>query len=453
MAVSEAIATKKQGLVTKKKKIFDEIGAFVSMMEEMGTDNSTNLYPSINNKEDAIAFMIDLLKTITGSDALQKAVGDLMTKFADNVEPELKTGLKKQAVPSTSDDPLPTAMTTNGITFPVSGKKGIDLSGQYSGKNPYSAVALLTNDVSTKSFDTAIRNAIATPDTEIPFGNNNLLTIKYNEVDDTATFKPKTGIKVGEFLLYFIDSLVIIDKKVFTASIMNSLYGTTSANQGKTQQQIENELIANVLIEKTIDQNPDVSILSTDMFSISEKANNMMNGVALLDVGCGILEASLSVDDLTDLANNVSGSTDAFAVANYFLTTFDKSLATTQNTAVAENNKGAINDGFFTRLIKAIQIALAASVTITPQIRTLMGFINFLTNGSSELGTIEEDFKKYKIFLTCLINEAKKLINEFIFNMVKTALVRLLLPIGKKILREKINYYIGIIRSLIPIKT
>ena len=41
------------------------------------------------------------------------------------------------------------------------------------------------------------------------------------------------------------------------------------------------------------------------------------------------------------------------------------------------------------------------------------------------------------------------IINEFLFNEIKKALVDLVVPIGKKIAMEKINNYITILKSLV----
>ena len=45
-----------------------------------------------------------------------------------------------------------------------------------------------------------------------------------------------------------------------------------------------------------------------------------------------------------------------------------------------------------------------------------------------------------------------RLINEFIFNLIKKFLVALLKPLILKIIKEKINQFTDIIKSLIPAK-
>ena len=436
------------GLVDDKKSIFAEIGAYVSMIEQQDLSDPTNLFPSINNKKDAIAFMLDLLKTTEGADALRNTTGEVMTKFVTKVEPSLKKTLKKQTTQSNASDPLPTGITKHGITVPVA---KLDIYGKYK-NSPISSVGNVTYDTSKPSFDVAAYNAISNPGTEVTFGN---VTIEYDEDDDTFTIKPvvTTSTNIGSFFNDFIDALVIISVKEFTTAVMNALYGTIIANQNRTKQQIEDEVKATVFIEKMINETPDIALLPNDMFFISNKVDNLMNGISMLDVGCGVLQASLPLSGLTDAVQNLSGNTNPFEVTNQYIKTFDQSLATTQNTEVANNNRQAILDGFFTRLLNEIQNQLVGSVTTTPQIRAIIALSSAFTLGYPDLGTIEEYFKKYRTFIMCLLNQSKAELNKFIFDLVKKALIVLVLPAAKKILKEKINQYIGIIRSLIGTKT
>jgi hypothetical protein len=389
--------------------------------------------------------MLDLLKVTQGADALRNTTGDVMTKFINKVEPDLKKAVKKQSIQSNASEPIPPAIASNGVTVEAS---KIDLYGKYY-NSPIDPIGNVTYDMSNPNFDVAAFNAISNPGTEVTYSN---ITIKYNDVDDTFTFKPiSSSGTIGDFLDILISSMVIISVKVFTTAVMNALYGTITANQKRTKQQVEEEVKATVFIEKIINETPEIDLLPTDMFFISNKADNLMNGVSMLDVGCGILQASLPLSGLTDQIQNVSGNTNPFEVTNQYIKTFDQSLTSTQNTDVADTNRQAILDGFFTRLLNAIQAELAAATTTTPQIRALMALSSAFTTGIPNLGTVEEDFKRYRIFISCQVKEAKTQMNKFIFDLVKTALIALVLPLTKKILREKINQYIGIIRSLIGI--
>ena len=121
---------------------------------------------------------------------------------------------------------------------------------------------------------------------------------------------------------------------------------------------------------------------------------------------------------------------------------------------VANTNKETIKDGFFQKLIKLITQVLAEALTTNPQIRAILAIVSaFQNQGNVKIGQPKDDLKNFKVFLKCSANTAMRLINEFIFNLIKKFLVALLKPLILKIIKEKINQFTDIIKSLIPVKT
>jgi hypothetical protein len=57
--------------------------------------------------------------------------------------------------------------------------------------------------------------------------------------------------------------------------------------------------------------------------------------------------------------------------------------------------------------------------------------------------------KKQKNFVKCMSDSAVASLHEFIFNLVKTELIKLIVPVATIILREKIQAFINIIKSLV----
>jgi len=426
-----------------KKNIFTTIGAYTSLKQERNLPDTTNLFSSINNKKDVVPFLLDILKTVVGTDALKQLTGQLFTDFIDNVEPKIKAALNKQMIQYNAGDELPTCFIT-GILVPV---KDIDIFGKLK-TNPNSAEGSLLYG-STINFDKIAYQAILNAGTDTSYYN---LYINYNEATDSFIFKPKLDIvpnpTIGEWLGNFINDTVIINKKEFLSNVMNAIYGSITTNQNKTVEQIYNELQISKLIEQLIDDNDSFEITQNEFDALLQQAQALINGVIYYDMGCGVIGATLPLSGMTKLISEISGSTDSFVVGNAIEATINESTADVQETAA--ENKQTIKDGFFQRLIKIIQQMLAQLMTTSPQIRALLAIISaFENNGIVQIGNPKDDLKKFKIFLKCIIKEATKMINEFIFNLVITFLVALLAPIIKKIIREKINQYTDIIKSLI----
>jgi len=426
------------GLIDDKKNVFTTIGAYTSLIQNQNKTNTTNLFPSINNKKEIVPYLLDTLKVVVGSSALKDLTGKLFTEFIDDVEPKLKESLKKQFINSNSGNALP---SNTSVSAPV---KKIDLFGKFK-SNPNSKGGSLLWDKSTPSFDNLAYQAIVNDGTDTDYNN---LTIRYNSNSDNYTFKPKSSSgTIGQWISDYIDNTTIINKKEFMTNVMDSVYGSVASTQGKTLEELIEELKIKKTLEQLIDDNDSFEISQNDLDALLQQAQALLNGVVYYDMGCGTIGASLSIDDMTNLISKISGSTDSFAVGNAVEATVDQS---TNGDTIATENKQTVKDGFFQRIIKVITLAITQAMTTSPQIRMLLIMMNFFQSGDPQVdNNSNNDLKNFKVFLKCIISEAMKMINEFIFNLVVSFLIAMLVPIIKKIIKEKVNQYIGIIKSLI----
>jgi len=437
------------GLVDDKADVFKSISSYVSMIQSVQATDTTNIFPSINNKSDIVPFLLDLIKTIAGSDALKEMTGELFTNFIDKIEPELKSALKKQVTQFNSNVEIPSYFksTGAGISVPMA---SIDIDGltkiprtSASGNVLYSDNAL---DFNNTLYDTVLNDG-----TEVNFGS--ALTMKYDSNTDKITFKQSAslGTDIGTWASTYINDLQIINKKEFMTTIMNKIYGTIAKAQGKTVQQTYDELVVDQLIDQLINDDDSFIISPEDNEALMAQAQNLINGVTYYDMGCGLVGATLPMSGLTSLISKISGATDSIFVSDALADTADSSIT---NPAVAAENKQTTRDGFFQKIIKLITQTLAKALTSSPQIRSLLGIISaFQNKGTAILNKAKDDMKKYKTLIQCNIKAAMKMINKFIFDTVKKYLVWFLVPIVKKIIKEKITQYSAVIKGLIPVKT
>jgi hypothetical protein len=433
------------GLIDQKKSIFTTIGSYNSMMQGGTMPQTTNLFSSINNKKDVVPLLLDIMKVVVGSDALQELTGQLFTKFIDNVQPTLKIAVKNQAVQSDSGAVIPNGFKNNGYNVKV---KDIDVYGLFKTNPSSTEGSMLYNSVPT-DFNSMAYQAIQNAGTSVSFGGT--LLMKYDSLTDTFNFKPDpafgTNPKTGDFLNGFVDKMQIIDKKTFTTNVMNQIYGTIAKAQGKSVEEIAEELQINKLLDQLINDNDSFIISPQDYEALLKQAQEIANGVVYYDMGCGVMDASLPLSGLSNLISSISGSTDPFFVGNQINNTISGS--TKNNPSTTEANKQTIKDGFFQKLIKLITSTLAQAVCTAPQIRTLLGIISgFQNQGNVQLGSPKDDLKKFKVYLKCIIKTAMSMINKFIFDLIVMLLNKLLLPVIKAIIAEKINQYVGALKSL-----
>lgn len=431
-----------------KKNIFTTIGSFTSVIQTINATDTTNLFPSINNKDDIVPFMLDTLKVVVGTDALQELTGLLFTKFIDGIEPKMKTALKKQVVQFNSSDNLPTQFTV-GAGYSIPMKDGIDVDGKLK-ISPTSEAGNLLYDNVNPNFDSILHDAIVSADTDKTFG---VLNMNYNSANDKVILKANitgTAPNIGNWANQYVDSLTIINRKEILSNVMNKMYGCITKDQNKTVEEVYQELIVDKLLEQLINGDDSFEILPEDSAALLIQAQDLVAGVINYDMGCGILVASLPLSGLTNLITNTTNSTDPFYVGNQINDTINAGIT---DQTIADENKETIKDGFFQKLIKFLTLALAKAISTAPQIRALLSIISaFTNNGIAKISKAKDDLKQFKTFIKCLINEAMKLINEFIFNLVVKYLVMLLKPVIQKIVKEKINQFKNIVKSLIPAK-
>jgi len=438
------------GLVDDKKNVFTEIGAYNSLREQQKLPDSTNAFTSVNNSNDISGYLVDLLKLINGSEAVKKSTGQMFTNVLQKIEPDLKTQLKKQAVTPSSNNKLPNDFKNGGYVIQLS---DIDTYGKYK-TNPNSNAGDLLYNKQNNDFDYNVHQAIANPNTDIIY--NNTMIINYNDNLDIINVKPTPSASsnnISNFLILFIDGLILFSIKELVAKILNNLFGTVTFQQNKTKSQLINEIKTDTLLQKVIDNNTDLTINNSELNDIENKADELNNGVSYNDVGCGILSLNLPFSGLTSAVSVISGSTDPTLISNTFDNTISSTINNNSNSDTTTNNQQTIKDGFFTRIIKLIILTVTQSVTSTPQIKLLQILISKLNNnGQSNInGNPENDIKNNSILINCISNTVKSAINKFLFDTIKKAMLALIIPAAKKIAMERINNYTGIIQSLLKI--
>lgn len=429
-------------IVNDKKSIITDISVLNSIGKTAKLPDSNFTFPSVNTKNEPIPFMLDLLTATIGSEALQRATGNIMTKFIRSIEPDLKTSLKKQSAAHNSDQTLPVGFNT-GYSAPV---KKIDLFNKLR-TDPNSSAGNLTYADDPNGFDKKAYQAILTPGSDVVFGN---LKMNYDDISDEMTFKPVSSSgTIGNFVSDYIDNLTIVNEKEFTTNVMEAIYGTASNATKKPNNFLVEEEKFRKLIEQLIDGSETAGISDSELEEIQKIAQDKLKGIVPVDVGCTIIDSSLSLEEIAALIAANSGSTDPIFVGNNYNKLMENSFG--KNPAqVNPQNKNAVRDGFFKRLIKTILNALVFALTSTPQIRVLMLLLNGFKNNDNVNfpASATDDINSQKNFVKCLSDSAGEMLNKFIFNLLKTELVKLIIPVARVLLKEKITAFIRIIQSL-----
>lgn len=429
-------------LADQKRSVFTTIGSYNSLMEQGEGILQTDLFSSINNKDDVVPFLLDVLKTVAGSEAVKETIGGMFGNLVDEVEPKLKTALKKQFIQSNADEVLPSSFMNNGITVPV---KDIDVGGKFK-VNPNSAEGNLIYGTPLNSFNgTAYDSILNAGD----FEEYNIMAIKYIEGSDSFQIKPAlTGtMKVGEYFTEFIDDTELVNKKELVSAVMDNFYGTLTKNQSKTEEQAYEELLVEAQLQQVINGDDSFEVSPEKYDELLAKARELVRGEVSYDLGCGLMPASLEFNDFDNLVKNISGATDPFYIGDQLGATIDESTTNTEDATT--ENKETIKDGFFQRIINIFTVKMLEAVTTAPQVRTMFGMMSSLqNNGTVLLGQASEDMENFKTCIKCMAKEIMRLIAEFIFAIAIAYLIKLLKPVITRVIKEKMVQHYEIIISL-----
>lgn len=435
------------GLIDDKKGIFTEVGAYISVQKNKKRTDNVNTFASVNSKKEPIPFMLDLITVTAGSEAVKGVFGKIMTKYVRTVTPSLKDELKKLNTLHNSNTPVSGTFTSTGFRTPA---KNIDVSGKFN-NDPSDDVGKLLYGDNTNGFDRKSYDAIANPNTDIPFGSN--MTIRYDETLDEFVYKGTNPSQTkGDFINNYIDTITLIDEKELNSKVLDSVYGNISSKSKDNTLNTVFELEKyNKSLDKLLAEEEDIDVLDSEIDEILKLAEQRFSGKIKLEIGCcDCVEGSLNLSDTEGLVGTVTGSSDPTLVGDTYEATIDQSITDPSQQELKNKNKKTIKDGFFKRLIDTIVKLIMESITSTPQIRALQLMVSgFKNNGSATLDSPTNELKKNRNNADCLAKTAKSTINKFIFDLVKKELVKLVAVVSVVILREKINQFLRVLKSLI----
>jgi len=425
-----------------KKSVFNTIGSYTSLNNQKEPALQNNTFSSINNKDDGSAFIMDVMKTVAGTAAIKLAIGQMFSGLIKEIEPKLKTTLKKQFTQSNASQEFSSDFKNNGVTTSV---KSIDSKNKLK-VNPNSASGNLIYGSTSNTFDSTAYDAIQNSGN---FESYNNMSIKYIENDDSFQIKPNINNQnVGEFFNGFIDDTEILNEKEIISSVMDGVYGTLASTEGKTTDQIYEELKLEQSLNQVLEGNDSFIISPEDNDNLLNRAKEISEGIINYDMGCGLMPSTLNFNDFDKLIKNISGSTDPYFIGDQLEKTIDESSSSPET---SNENKETIKDGFFQLLIKTFILKITEALTASPQVMALFAIMNALQGGGSLSNNAVDTVKSFKTVIKCLSKEIKTLIASFLFSLAVSFIIKLIEPVIKRIIKEKINQYIDLLKSLIPV--
>jgi len=418
-------------LIGRKKNIFTTISSIKSFNENDRKVRTNDSLSSLTNKKDSLSFLLDLISVLIGSGGFIKLIGGLFSNVFDEAQPLIRIQILNNLTTPLSNKLLSSTSFSSGITLPLS---YIDVFNKLK-IDPSSNIGNLMYGVD--SFDYKLYDAINNPNTDKTIGH---IIVNYSDSSDTLSIRAvNLNQTVFDFYEDYTDE-IIINKNDFITNVIDSIFGVKTSSQNKSLNQITKELILKSKIEK-INNEEEISISPSELENIENNSKQLKNGVSEIDLGCGVYKSSITIDNLSSLINNInSEDVDQNTISNEFSNLFDKSFN-------IENNPDAAKDNFSRKIISGFELELIKSFYLNPE-TLILNYINQMIVDGEINNNTENLIENNKQTIGCISGKTKEVINKFIFNLVKSELNSLIKPFVKMIIKEKINQYSGILRSL-----
>lgn len=471
--------------IKDKTDLFGEISATKALFDNFPELNkSVNSYESIKSKSgNLIPLFLDLLQELIGT-VIEEKFKDFLKK-SDKIENKLKDVIIKEVIKKAKNSDFKLSDIENPILN--TNIKNIDVDNTlkmdpntdvgkfYYGKAAPSAPAL-PNDpsvqVSVEPGGDFQKFLFETKQT----GSGNwkdILNVVWDEDNLKVNVDPQTLAEKSfeNFLRSFLDSVKILDLSKLVSDILDMTFGTVSSLTDAGADWLEDRMKLKSLCDKVIDaegksnNNVNPVMYDNSFFAFSQKekeairylTTNTTNGGNLADLGCGTASTNVGLDDFEkvfELLQNVKPS-----LVKETLTESVGGLVEKSASVVDEENKDTVKFNLFAQMWEYLTSVIVGQTfkpwnVIIQQIgesilntsgidpNTPIGAPGIdIDNSSLEKSGLEDYFIKFKSLNVCLIKEVQSIILEFLFDIVKAEIIKLVaIKVSQIIADQQKNY-------------
>lgn len=432
---------------SNKRDVLTTIGAYTSLARERGLPIGNDTFSSLNENKNPTRFLLDILKVTMGSNGIRTLIGEFFVNIVDLFEPPIKDALLFQIVSLNHNDDLPQEFVNDGINIPI---KDIDPFNVFK-VNPVSSVGELLYGENLDNFNHAVFDAINADGTDIEYGN---IVLNFDSVTEEINVKPKNGNqKINNFFNDYIENATLIERDVFSANVLDLIFGSITFNKNKSIEEIYEEkkierkidnLINHVFEDKSAEE---ILNIENNLVEIYDQTVDLKNGVRNVFMGCEIVKIPETFEVIEDGINLFASETNPNRISNKF---DEMILNSSEASGIPLKNKNTLLDNAYDNIIDLIKHEIIKLTILSPEILLMFHLSNTFKNEMIyEKASINNFLSDNINLINCLIKRVLNEFNKFIFNLVLEALKQIIKPIISIIIREKITQYIRLLKSLI----
>ena len=439
----------------QKLKVVTDLLAFKASCDGFPSLKLFNSLPSLNNAFDAIAFILDLIKSVVGIEALKDKLIDMLSYEIDGFELAIKKVLKlliKEVFSCGISPTIPATLISTGFNIDLSRVDFFDILKI----DPNSTEGSIVYGNPNNDFNYFLYNTIQSG---VPGTWKNLMVVNYIATGALVDGQPKNNVlnikidpsysnkTIYQFLNNFIDSVRFLPESNTAPMVINTIFGTITSVSGKDFITIKRETEYEQIIEKVLSKSEDVEVTIDDtffnfsnqeIFEIENKALLKQTGRIVLEE-CNSAVSTVSLDSLLNLVGSLSGATSSGerkTILSKQLT--EISAESAQN--VDESNFHLGELAFFIRLIKGLIYVILKSV-IGPSMILILSIYFKLAYGILNFDGLIDFIKKNAKFYIDMVKKIvietiQKVLLAFLFNVLKELIICNLLKNTKQIQKQ-----------------
>lgn len=392
-------------------------------------DDEPQFNPNSNlDSSDPLLFLLDLISLILGSAFLRVILSGFLNDLLGSLDKEIKNSLKASNNTETSNTTqssfnliIPMSLLDYNDTFKIDPNsiegKQIYTDGSFN-KDFHNNV--LNGNNSSSFFGGTIQMSYDQDSNNVSIGQNNIN-------DDKETYLNKTS-----------SNIKIIDVEQINNTLLDSLFNTVSRKKSikgiNTDIELEG-IINNILGGKDENESFTIEVGGVEKYEV--EAKRIKSGLMVLDFGCDTENLNLDKSFLNQTFENP-------------IIRLESALNEVLNSNSVDSDKSAINDKFNKDASKKLLLNVIKAILLSPQMIIYLLIRQLLLNGNATIPNNAKDFlsSQYGLVRLIICFIRNKFV-EYVFKLFKKELLKLVLPVLKEIVKEKLLSYKNILVSLV----
>lgn len=290
----------------------------------------------------------------------------------------------------------------------------------------------------------------------------NQLIFEYNKQTEILKVSPHSSVqntKIKPFLKRLLNGIQLLDVQLLSKELLDVVFGTTVAATNIGKEYLVDKLKFKKYVDKitnnlTLQEENEINIIDDSFFvfnkseidEINGKAESIINGVNASNLGCGVGENFIDLDELLSITNSNNEQDYPYFMENNVEQQLKNLVETSSEIGSGEENKDSVSNNIFGEMLNNLLSTIMNFFTLNPITTLITQIFNRFISGVVKVYGSTKSFVNRPIdvvvqdsinWLKCLWKTVFSFIVEYIFKLIKPQILQLVAVLTAKIIDEK----------------